>query len=137
MVDDSHKDVADVVEVEDELYERVGPGPSTLQALVMDDSHKDVIEMEGMKEELVEQVEPRQEILQALVDEPHEDVTSVIMIEAELEEQVVPGLSTSKTLMRMEDTYFESLHGDMTCVSLEHKEDGPHVEMRKIGRAHV
>ena len=55
----------------------------------------------------------------------------VIIFEEELDEQVVPGSNTSKTLMRMEDTDLRSLHGEMTCVSWKHKEDGPHMEMRK------
>ena len=78
----------------------------------------------------MEQVEPRQDTLQALVDEPHKDVPSVIMIEEEPEEQVVPGSNTSKTLMGMEDTHFESLHKDMAFASLKHKEEGLHMGMR-------
>ena len=73
----------------------------------MDDSHEDVIEMEEMKEELLIPVESRQDTLQALVDKPHGYVANVTMIEEELEEQVVPGSNTSKTLMRMEDTHYE------------------------------
>ena len=50
----------------------------------------------------------------------------MIMIEEELDEQVVPGSNTLKALMRMEDTHLRSLHGDMTCVSLENFGDGPY-----------
>lgn len=124
------KDVADVEDVMDELDKQVGSRPCTLQAL-LDDSHEDDMKTEEMKDELVTQVEPRQDTLQALVVKPHGDVANVTMIKEELDEQVVPGSNTSKALMRMEDAHLRSLHGDMTCVSWKHKEDGTHMGMRK------
>lgn len=50
MVDDSHKNIADVVEVKDELDEQVGPGPHTLQASVKYDSWEDVEDADMIKE---------------------------------------------------------------------------------------
>ena len=124
MVGDSHEDAADVVEVKDELDEQVGRGPSTLQASVMDDSREDVEGADMIKDGLVEQFERGPSTLQALGDEPHENVAEVTMIEEELDEQAVPGSEALQALMRAEDTRLESLHEDMTCVSIEHLGDG-------------
>ena len=148
------KDVVDVIEVKEEADEQVGPGPSTLQALMVDDSHKDVADVVEVEDELDEQVGPGPSTSQASVmDDSGEDVEDADMIEEELVEQVEPGPSTLQALgdephenfaevtMMEEELYEQAAPGSEALQTLMRTEDTRleilHEDMARVSIEHL